>query len=157
MTIQGRKWTIEFLSLIAAAVIAALAILPIIVSNITFDWKWFNLLYVFGAITIVRYLFTFNRYHPLAKSKLLKILIICSIPFLFFPMLEGLHSFLEYNDHVGLQSIMSHLSVDAQNSLSNYIRIEYVFTGVTCFLGALALIIKMIRSLWRQYKFSEVV
>ncbi len=134
---------------------SCLVILPIYLAQIPFDWLVYNLLFVLGGITLVRYVFTF-QHHPLAASRIFKVLLIFLAPVLFFPILEGLHSFLEFNDREGLQSIMGHLSLQRQNWFIQYIRFEYIIAGVTCLIGIFALIIKMIRSLWRQYRFNEI-
>ena len=129
--------------------------LPIIESGIIFPWFWYNAIFIFAAITLIRYIFQFNN-HPLARSKIFKILLIFAIPILFFPIIEGLHSFVEFLDREGLPSLMSHLTYKKQGFYSSYIRVEYLIAGVTCFVGAFALIVKMIRSLWRQVKYGQV-
>ncbi len=155
MSIQSKKWSIELIWWLATIVLSGLIMLPIIQAKIEFPWMTFNIVYLIAGITLVRYIFTL-QHHPLAWSKPFKILMILIVPILFFPILEGLHSFLEYCDQEGLQNILTHLPVDQQNWFMKYIRIEYVIAGVTCFAGAFALIIKMIRSLWRQTKYNQI-
>jgi len=155
MSITSKKWTIELVWWLATAVIAALIILPILQAGIEYPWLIYNIIYIIGALTVVRWMFTLHH-HPLARSKPFKIIVILVMPILFFPTLEGIHDFLEYCDQEGLQQIMPHLAPESQTKYMAYIRIEYVFFAVTCFLGVFALIIKMIRSLWRQSKYDTI-
>ena len=155
MSIQSKKWAVEVIWWVVTFVITALIMLPIIQANIEFPWLNYNVIYLIAGITLVIYIFTL-RHHPLAWSKPFKTAMILIVPILFFPILEGLHSFLEYCDQEGLQNILTHLPADRQNWFMKYIRIEYVIAGVTCFMGAFAMIIKMIRSLWRQTKYNQI-
>ena len=155
MNVTGRRWLLEVLYLLGTGIVALLVMLPIIESGIDFPWLIYNSVFLVGALTLVRYIFYFDR-HPLARSKVFKILMICSIPILFFPIIEGLHSFIEFNDREGIASLLGHLNYSKQDSYSRYIRVEYLLAGVTCFIGSFALIIKMIRSLWRQVKYGQV-
>lgn len=155
MSVTSKKWLIEVVWWIVTAIISLIIVLPIILAQIQFEWLWFNVIYIFASITLTRYIFTLH-YHPFSHSKVFKILVILVIPLLFFPILEGLHSFLEFCDQVGIRTILQHLSMERQSWLSKYIRIEYVFAGITCFIGIFAIIIKMIRSLWRQVKYNQV-
>jgi len=155
MTELGKKWTLEFVWWITAAVIALILLLPILLANIEFPWFRYNAIYIIAAIMLIRYIVSLEH-HPLARSKAFKIIMILIVPLLFFPILEGLHSFLEYNDQQGLQTFMDHMKPADQRRLMTYIRIEYVLAGVTCFIGVFAMILKMIRSLWRQIKYNQV-
>ena len=152
---QSKKWLAELMWLLIAGIIALLAALPIYNSGIKFEWIIFNLVFVFMAFTLVRVIFSFDH-HPLGKSKLFKTILICLVPIFIFPIIEGIHSFTEFHDREGLQSLMSHLTPDQQTLYTSYIKTEYLLAGMTCLLGVFALIIKMIRSLWRQVKYGVV-
>jgi hypothetical protein len=152
---QNKKWVAELMWLAMGGIIALLAILPIYNAGISFEWLAFNLVFVFAAFTLVRIIFSFEH-HPLGGSKLFKAILICLVPIFIFPIIEGIHSFTEFHDREGLQSLMSHLSPDRQTFYTSYIKTEYLLAGMTCFLGVFALIIKMIRSLWRQVKYGLV-
>lgn len=155
MSIIKSKWQLVGIWWLTASIIAVLIVLPIVIANIPFDWLYYNIAYIVGSITIIRILFGL-KYHPLAQSRIFKTVLILMAPILFFPILEGIHSFLEFNDREGLQSIMAHLSIESQNWFMHYIRIEYIFFAMSCMVGVFALIVKMIRSLWRQYRFNEI-
>jgi len=151
----SKKWTLELIWWAIAAVIAIIILLPIYLSKIEFPWLLYNAIYIIVAIILIRYILTLEH-HPLARSKAFKIIMILIVPLLFFPILEGLHSFLEYSDQEGLQSIMGHLPYKRQQWFLKYIRLEYVLSGTACFIGVFAMIIKMIRSLWRQVKYNQL-
>ncbi len=153
MSIRSKKWIIELIGWGLSLILSFLILLPIYQAEIEFEWIKYNFFFLLASLTFVRYIFSF-QYHPLGDSKIFKILLIFSAPLLFFPILEGLHSFLEFNDRIGLQSILGHMSIERQQWFIQYIRTEFILAGVTCFLGIFAVIIKMIRSLWRQYKFG---
>jgi len=155
MTNQVKKWMAEVMWLFIAMIIALLAVLPIYNTGINFDWHIFNIVFVFFSITLLRLLFSFEH-HPLGSSKIFKAFLICIVPFLIFPIIEGIHSFTEFHDREGLQSLMPHLSPDSQSFYTHYIKTEYLLSGMTCFFGVFALILKMIRSLWRQVKYGVV-
>lgn len=155
MGVVSQKWRIEVIWLLITALTAALILLPILSAGIEFPWLTFNIIYIIGAITLVRYIFTLHH-HPWAYSKVFKVGLIFIVPIIFFPTLEGIHDFLEYSDQEGLQQIMTHLSPSRQRWFMSYIRMEYVFFGIACFLGVFAMIIKMIRSLWRQSRTGRI-
>ncbi len=155
MSIVSKKWSLEFIWWMVTFVITALVVLPIIQADIDFPWFSYNIIYLIGAVTLLRYIFSLHH-HPLSESKPFKIIMILIVPLLFFPILEGLHSFLEYNDQEGLQTLVTHLSIEKQQWMMKYMRIEYVLAGTTCFVGVFAMIVKMIRSLWRQVKYANL-
>ena len=155
MSVASKKWSLELIWWLVTVVVVALIMLPIIQANIDFPWMIYNVVYLVGAITLLRYNFSLHH-HPLSDSKLFKISLILVAPILFFPLLEGLHDFLEFNDQEGLQTLVGHLSVKKQSWMMKYMRIEYVLAGTTCFLGVFAMIVKMIRSLWRQVKYADL-
>ena len=148
-----QKWVLEITLIFSAIIFTFLILFPIRQAEIDFPWLWYNFAFLIGALLLLKHLFLF-RHHPLANSRLFKLCMILIAPFCFFPIIEGIHSFLEFNDREGLQSILEHLSVDRQNFFIKYIRLEYLLSSVICLLGLFALIVKMIRSLWRQYRFG---
>ena len=152
---QSKFWLIELLSLLGSVVIALLVVLPIYEAQIPFSFYFFNLLFVVVGLTMMRYIFFLNI-HPLRRSRIFKVLMIFSVPFLFFPLLEGLHSFIQFYDTEGIQSILTHLPYKEQGRYVKYIRIEYLFFGVVAMSGSFLVIVKMIRSLWRQYKYDQI-
>lgn len=150
---QKRRWIIEGVSWLLTILVAIAFILPIINDNIPFPFLEYNLFYAILGMTLFRYI-VFWHIHPLANVKLFKIILICSVPLSVFVLIEGIHSFVEYNDQVGLQEILGHLSPDRMSFFMTYIRVEYLLFGMMSFLGALLLIVKMIRSIWRQIKYN---
>jgi len=155
MTEGSKKCLIELVWWLATLVIAALILLPIVEADIEFPWLIYNAVYIIAGMTLVRYIFSLHH-HPLARSRVFKTTMIFLVPLLFFPILEGIHDFLEYCDQEGLQNLMPHLSPSSQTKYMSYIKTEYVLAAVTCFIGVFAMIVKMIRSLWRQSKFGTI-
>ncbi len=151
---KSKQWYLEITWWVISTVIAVIVILPIWSAGVTFRFYIYNIIFVMAGVNLLRYLLFFEH-HPYSKSKSFKIAIIFCVPILFFPVLEGLHDFIEYNDHEGLQTGMDHLNHKHKNFLIRYIRIEYLLLGISTMAGLLLLIIKMIRSLWRQVKYQE--
>lgn len=140
---------IELMSWLATIVIAFLVVLPIINNGIHFPFLSYNVLYIIVGLTITRYVL-FWSWIPFRDSKVAKILLMFMVPLIFFPLLEGIHSFVEFNDQEGIQSILNHLSLSKFNFFVSYIRLEYLLFGMLSFLGSFLLGLKMLRSLWRQ-------
>lgn len=151
---NAQKIKIELVFILLAVIIAGIVVLPIINAEIKFDLLIYNFIYVIIALTFIRWLVRWDL-HPLSDSKVGKVLIIFMTPILFFPLLEGIHSFVEFKDQVGLEAIMTHLSHKQQQFYSAYMRNEYLFFAVGSFITSFLLIFKMLRSLWRQYKYAD--
>lgn len=150
---QKRRWIIEGVSWLVTILVAIAFILPIVNNNIPFPFLEYNLFYAILGMTIFRYI-VFWHIHPLTNVKLFKVILICCVPLSIFVLIEGIHSFVEYNDQVGLQEILGHLSPSRMSFFMTYIRVEYLLFGMMSFLGALLLIVKMIKSIWRQIKYN---
>ena len=151
---HAQKIKIELAFILLSVIIAGLIVLPIINAGIKFDLLVYNFIYVMVALTFIRWLVRWDL-HPLSDSKVGKVLIIFMTPILFFPLLEGIHSFIEFKDQAGLESIMTHLSHKKQQWYSAYMRNEYLFFAVGSFITSILLIFKMLRSIWRQYKYAD--
>lgn len=149
MSLPKSKWLIEIVCWIITALLGILIVLPILNNGIDFPFIDYNIFYIVVGLTIFRYLF-FWDWIPFSGSKAAKIIIIFIVPLMFFPLLEGIHTFVEYNDQEGIQSILNHLSLSKFNFFISYIRLEYLTFGIMSFLGSFMMALKMIRSLWRQ-------
>ncbi len=148
------KWTIEFLWWLMAIILAMACITPILYAGIDFPFVDYNIFFIILGTLITKTVLFFNT-HPLHDSALFKFILIIIVPFMFFPMIEGLHSFIEFMDHEGIQSLLKHLPTSRQHFFSSYIPFQYLLFGLLSFLGSFVMIIKMLKALWRQYKYSE--
>ncbi len=144
---------IELIALIATIIFSLLILLPILNADIDFFLLPFNFAYCVVLLTLFRYLL-FWDYHPLRYSKVGKILLIFLVPISFFILIEGIHSFVEFRDQVGLHTLVDHLDYKTGKFYVNYLEKEYMFFSVGSLICAILMIFKMIRSLWRQYKFN---
>lgn len=145
------EWKIEVLAWLITLVIAALVVAPILVNDIAFPFTLYNVLFVIIGLTWARYIL-FWHLHPMAGSKRLKTGLIFLIPLIVFPVIEGFHTFVEYLDQIGLQTLMGDVSASTSRFLMKYIKMEYLVFAVMTFAGGFLLIIKMLRELFRQYK-----
>jgi hypothetical protein len=148
--LKSNPWLLELTWWLLTAVIAAIILLPIHLAGISFHFWQYNLFFILISFTFGRFLFFFHL-HPLYKSKIFKITMIFLVPVLFFPMVEGLHSFIEFNDREGIQTLLSHLSNRRQNQFRWFIQQEYLILAIAAFVSSFLMIIKMIRALWKQY------
>lgn len=114
-----------------------------------YPFYWPNALFIIVTGICIRLIF-FLEYSFIRKLKWIKLFIVFAIPLCLLPMSGYFVDFQELINSRGLQSIMSHLSHKQQTSLSNYIRSEMTFFGSSAILSSIALIFRMIRSLWRQ-------
>lgn len=149
------KWTFELFWWISAVALSGIILFPIHISGIDFPFMGYNFFFIFFGVQVFRTLLFFPA-HPLSQNRLFKFFLIALVPFILFPLIEGLHSFLEFNDQIGIQSVLNHLAISRQKWFFHYIPLEYVLFGMMSLIGSFLMIIKMIRSLWRQYKFGIV-
>ena len=147
---KNNPWLLELTWWVLTAVIVTIILLPIRLAGIPFHFWQYNLFFIIVSVTFGRFLFFFHL-HPLYKSKIFKISMIFLVPVLFFPMVEGLHSFIEFNDREGIQTLLTHLSNQRQNQFRWFIQREYLILAIAAFVSSFLMIIKMIRALWKQY------
>ena len=69
MTVKSTKWKIEGLGWLLTLGITGVILLPIYLANIQFDWFLYNVFFLIGGLTVIRYLFSFHY----RKNKMLGI------------------------------------------------------------------------------------
>lgn len=145
----NKKWTFEVISWVLTIIVTILVLLPLYAKEIPFDFYVFNIIFIILFLTYLRYIF-FLRYTPFSHFTPVKLVFIfIAIPVLFF-LVDALSSFQAFNDEVGLQEIVKHLSSNSeQSTMMKYIRTEYLFFGVSSMICAVTLPVRMIISIWR--------
>lgn len=145
----NKKWTFEVISWVLTIIVTILVLLPLYAQEIPFDFYVFNIIFIILFLTYLRYIF-FLRYTPFSHFTPVKLVFIfIAIPVLFF-LVDALSSFQAFNDEVGLQEIVKHLSSNSeQSTMMKYIRTEYLFFGVSSMICAVTLPVRMIISIWR--------
>lgn len=89
------------------------------------------------------------------KWKWSKLLLMFSMPLLLLPLSGYFVDFQEFMDGRGLQTLMTNLPPSNQLELSKYICSEMIFFGSSAIISCIALIFRMIISLWRQKNSSK--
>ena len=142
------SWLFEAIAWIATGLALLLILLPIIQNVPDFPFLYENIWAVILFITLMRYIFLL-RATPFRRFAPVKIIFIfVAIPLIIF-LLDGLSEFQFYLDEKGTYEMVSHLNINKQIPLSNYIRSEMIFFSVGAIIGAALLPIRMIISLWR--------
>ncbi len=113
-----------------------------------------NSLFIIVAGLCIRFIF-FLEYSFMRKWKWSKLLLMFSMPLLLLPLSGYFVDFQEFMDGRGLQTLMTKLTPSHQLQLSKYIRSEMIFFGSSAIISCIALIFRMIISLWRQKNTSK--
>ena len=103
----------------------------------------------------IRLLF-FLEYSIIRRAKWVKLAILFLMPVLIIPLANYFIDFQVFMENHGLQSLLSTLSADKQFSLMKYIRSEMLFFGSAAIICTVAVVFRMIISLWRQYNTNRV-
>ena len=114
-----------------------------------------NAIFIFITLISVGLIF-FLEYSILRKSKIIKLFIIFAIPLLWLPMTEYFFEFQIFIENEGLQSMMESLIPKQQISLIRYVKAEMIFFGSSAYISSIAVIFRMIISLWRQTNTSKI-
>ena len=123
---------------------------PIVSSIGSYPFALINAIFVVVFITFVRYIFLLNQTF-LEKLQYIKVaIVLLSVSFVFY-LINGFSWFQTYMDEEGLQQFMMAIPIEDQEQLARYIRAEMIFFGVGSIISAIALPIRMIISIWRQY------
>ena len=69
---------------------------------------------------------------------------------MFFVMSTAMSDFNNFLEEKGLQTLVTHLHVEAQSNVINYIKSEMIFFGVGSVIAGIILPFRMLISLWRM-------
>ncbi|MEM9823720.1 MAG: hypothetical protein AAF985_21730 [Bacteroidota bacterium] len=121
---------------------------PILNKVDAYPFLWINIVYIIVFITFTRYVFLLKHTFLAHLHRLKAFIIILSIPVIFY-LINGINYFQTFLDEKGLDSFLSHLSIDEVTSMGSYIRNEMLLFGVGSTVIAIILPIRMVVSLWR--------
>lgn len=143
------KLSFSLLWLVITAVIVCLILLPIYnATGSEYGYYIPNALYIIIAITFTRFIFLLD-YHWWAPNKKLKVI----LAFLVIPIglyvVDTHYEFQRFLDEEGLDSI---LKSGQSVSIISYIKNQFMLFWAWAFLACICIPIKMIRSIWRDYK-----
>lgn len=135
-------WMLTFL-------VICIALFPIWDNDIDFPFYFQNGLLIALFITFTRYIFLLPVSF-IARMKWIKVAIILFAAIFFFVMSTALSDFRNFMDEKGLQTLVTHLHVNEQTRLIEYIKNEMIFFGVGSIITGIILPGRMIMSLWRM-------
>jgi hypothetical protein len=147
--LNKHKLIAELLWWIFTLLAIAIVLFPIWDNDIKFPFYFQNALLITLFITFTRYIF-FLRLTFIARMKWIKVAIICTAVIFFFVMSTALSDFRNFVDEKGLQTLVTHLQVNRQTSIIEYIKNEMIFFGVGSIITGIILPGRMIMSLWRM-------
>lgn len=141
----------------AILVIIATLILYPIYTSIAFNYPFYrsNLFFILVTGYGVRLLF-FLEYSIIRRAKWAKLTLLFLMPMLIIPLVNSFIDFQVFMENHGLQSLLSSLSASKQFSLMKYIRSEMIFFGSAAIICTVAMVFRMIISMWRQYNTNRV-
>ncbi len=144
-----QRLKLEILWLLTTLVLAILILLPIYNNAIAFPYYVFNVVSIFILVTFTRYIFLL-QYSYLFQAKWPKaIWFFLCIP-IFIYLLDGLTSFQEFADEVGVRSFFTHLSFEKEKGLGTYTKNEFVFFSIGAIIVTIILPIRLLIATWRD-------
>ena len=151
----GTRWKIEGIALIITAILVFLVLLPVLRNTFAFPYMWFNVAAIFFFLTLARYIFLL-RLTPFAWSAPVKIVMFFLLIPLIVYLMDGLSEFQYFLDEEGTYELVSHLPIDRQLPISNYIRTELIFFSVGAIIATIIFPFRLIISLWRVRNRNKV-
>jgi hypothetical protein len=107
-----------------------------------------NILCIAIALTFTRFIFLLD-YHWFAELNPVKVFLTFAVVPILLYIVDAHYEFQRFTDEDGIQSLFKN---DEAMSLAKYIHNQFVFFWAWAFLACLALPVKMIRSIWKDYK-----
>lgn len=136
------------MSLLGAAIIALLFLIPIYLSSDNYTFYLSNFAFIFLFITFTRYLF-FLKYTPFSHFTPLKLVyIFVTIP-LAVLLTDAFSEFQSFSDTIGIQEFVKNISGQKQVGMIGYIRNQMLFFGAGCVVATVLLAFRMMISIWR--------
>lgn len=149
------KWSLELVWWVVTLVVAATIIFPIWSDMPDFPFFSTNFIFVISMITLTRYIFLLEHTF-MARWLIFKIaLIFLAIPIVFL-LVQEVNYFQTYLDENGFEPFIKNVTATQQRSLATYVQSEMLFFGVGSVIAGLALPIRMLISVWRQYNLDKV-
>ncbi|HKK87345.1 MAG TPA: hypothetical protein VJ917_00760 [Saprospiraceae bacterium] len=142
-------WWLRILFPLFFLLFCILALVPIYLEYPQFEF-WQSNLFFMLILGISLYWLFFHRFSLLVRYKWFKVVVVLAMPYLLVQVYNTIATFNMYVDQNYFLDQLFQLPYQRQNWLAQYIRREYLFTGVTAFLTAVILVFHFIRLLWFQ-------
>lgn len=144
----GLKFSLELLMWIVTTILICLILLPVYINIKAYPFYLTNVIFIVVFFTFARYIFLL-KHTIVARSLFFKgFMMLVSIPIIMY-LLDSLSSFQGFADDIGLQTLVTDLSLSRQESMIKYIRTEMIFFGVGAIIVAILFPFRMLVSIWR--------
>lgn len=143
------KTTFSILWILVTTIIVLMIMLPIHENcGKLFTFYPQNIISIVIAVTFTRYLFLL-KYHWFDSYRSIKIVLSFAVIPLILYLVDGHYEFQRFLDEEGVDSL---LLTGGNPAVAKYTENEFIFFWAFAMICCIALPIKMIRSIWRDYK-----
>lgn len=148
MNSGGLKLSLELIMWLFTIILVVLVLLPIYLNVQAYPFYFSNALFIVVFFTLARYIFLL-RHTVVARSLAFKLLMmLLSIPMIMY-LLGSVSTFQGFADDIGLQTLVTDLSIPKQESMMKYMKAEMIFFGVGAVIVAVLFPLRMLVSVWR--------
>ena len=142
------KIILELCWWIFTAIVVYLLLHPITEKIYQYPFLWINAAFIIFFITFTRYIFLL-KYTWVANIEWAKLVFILAGMGIVYILMNGFSDVRTYMSENGLTKFMNHLPPDDRSKLGSYIGNQLLFFGVGSTISAIALIFRLIISVWR--------
>lgn len=145
---------LELIWWIITALIAGAILLPILYKVPDYPFLVPNAFFILLTVTFTRYIFQL-RYTFLFRTRYMKAALVFVCIIIAFLVVQEINLFQTQLDEDGIASIVGHLPLAEQQPMMKYIHSQMMLFGVGSTIGCVALPLRLIRSVWRQWNGVE--
>lgn len=142
------KLALEVIWWIMTVIIVGVVMYPIGKQFPEFRFMWTNIAYIVAFITFTRYTF-FLEYTFMAAAQYVKIGIILFTFAIILGLSTQIQDFNVWFDAGDPDRLMPNVAASQRDSLSSYIKTEFLFFAVGSIVASLFLSIRLMQSVWR--------
>lgn len=148
---EEKKWAnlLRLTFLLLTAILGGIILVPIMLEYQNFPYLGSNILFII-LCGYMAFLLFFPKRSWMARNKWSKIIFVLLLPLLFFSMYNTITEFNFYLDRNMIRDDLAHLKFRRQDWLSNYVRNEYLFTGIFAIISTVLVGLNFIRLIWIQ-------
>ena len=146
---QKLTFQFEILFWLFTALVVVGFIYPIYKTGALFPFYLMLIIFIITFVTLTRYIFLL-KFTAISHNMWVKgILIVCSIPFVFF-LISQLNTFQTFIDEEGLDQFFRFMPLVERLDLQKYIRSVMIFFGTGAIIASIIFPFRMMISIWRN-------
>ncbi len=139
---------LELLWWFITAMVVVAVLYPIQKAMHVWPFKVSNIVFIAVFLTLARY--TFLLQHTfVARRQVLKIALMLLMFPLVFALIDGMHTFMNYVEERGWDTLTGHLPMGQKAAIERYIWNEMLFFGVGSIIAAPVFAGRLMMSIWR--------